>query len=613
MMTRLRILSLSLAVAACLTACSEPKPPAASVSASAAVPVSSAAPATAAVDEEETVPGWQPVVPTISLEQVPATLARAQQSLAAGLVERGNSPGPGALELYLAVQRVDAGNVAAAQGLEATLARLQSNVPSLVQAGRLAEAAHVEELVSITQPTHADAAATREVIARGRQAQALMQQASAAAAKGHVVSPAGTNALELSGKALVQIPGFAPALKARQAWQRDRLRRAWRAASEEDYLRADALLSEARRLHPEAVETQVMTLRIIELRQALTDVLLDQGNAAVDKLELDRADQSLAHVARIAAQPAGVAALKERIHLARHYGPFLPAQSFTEDLAAGGKGPAMVVIPYGSFQMGTPADQPGHDATESPEHPVTFERGFAIARDETSVAEFRRFVVATGYRSVATREGRSAVYDEKGGMMTEHEGVDWRRDHLGRAAAPNLPVMHVAFEDAQAYAAWLSRQTGEVYRLPSEAQFEYVLRAGTSTVYPWGNAAPDRLVGNLTGAADQSGSGRRWANAIPNYRDGFWGAAPVGQFPVEGFGTRDLIGNLAEWTLDCWHDSYQRAPGDGSAWVNPGCTQRVVRGASWASSLDQARSGFRLPTDSNTTGARLGFRVVREL
>ncbi len=613
-MTRLRILSLSLAVAACLSACSDPEPPARAVPAPA---VASAAAGAASTDAPAVVvdeaAAWQPVEPTISAEQVPATLARAQQSLGAGLVERGNSPGPGALELFLAVQRVDPANTAAAQGLAATLATLQATVPALVQAGRISEAAHVGEVVAIVQPAHADAAATRAAIANGRAAQTLVAEATAAAAKGQVVTPAGNNAFELSAKALAKVPGFVPALEARRAWQRDRLRRAWRAASDEDYRRADVLLSEARRLYPGAVDTQVMTLRIIELRQALTDALLDQGNAAVDKLDLDRADQSLAHLERIAAQPAGGAALKQRIHLARHYGPFLPAQSFAERLAAGGNGPTMVVIPYGRFQMGTANDQPERDAAEGPQHAVAFARGFAIARDETTVAEFRRFVVASGYRSVATRAGRSAVYDEKGGMMTEHEGVDWRRDHLGRPAAPNLPVMHVAFEDAQAYSAWLSRQTGQAYRLPSEAEFEYVLRAGNPGVYPWGNAAPDRVVGNLTGAADQSGSGRRWANAIAGYRDGFWGAAPVGQFPPERFGTRDMIGNVAEWTLDCWHESYQRAPGDGSAWVNPGCTQRVVRGASWASSLDQARSGFRLPTDSTTTGARLGFRVVREL
>ena len=84
-------------------------------------------------------------------------------------------------------------------------------------------------------------------------------------------------------------------------------------------------------------------------------------------------------------------------------------------------------------------------------------------------------------------------------------------------------------------------------------------------------------------------------------------------FPVEPFGTFDMIGNVAEWTLDCWHDSYQRAPVDGSAWVNPGCPRRVVRGASWSSAPDQARSAARQSAPAATTTARLGFRVVREL
>ena len=611
-MTRLRLLLLSLAAAASLSACGEEKTPVRAAGAPAPVPAATV-PAPAASDASTTKPAWHPAVPVITAEQVPATLLRARQSLSAGLVEQGNSPGPGALELYLAVLRIDAANVDAVRGLDETLSTLQSTVPALVQAGRLDEAAHVGDAVAIAQPAHSGRAATVAAIAQGRDAQALVTAANAAAAKGHVVTPAGANALELSAKALQRVPGFVPALEARQRWQAGQLARAWRAASNEDYAGAEALLADARRLRPDANDTLVMTLRIIELRQALTDALLGQGNAAVNKLELDRADQSLAHVARIAAQPAGVAALKQRIHLARHYGPFLPAQVFAEAIAAGGKAPAMVVIPYGRFMMGSPDDQPGRDAAEGPEHPVSFARGFAIARDEVTVADFRRFIVASGYQTVATRSGRSAVYDTKGGVMTVHEGVDWRRDHLGRPATPDLPVMHVAFEDAQAYAAWLSRQTGQVYRLPSEAEFEYVLRAGKRSAYPWGDAAPDRVVGNLTGAADQSGSGRRWANAIAGYRDGFWGVAPVGRFPVEGFGTRDMIGNLSEWTLDCWHENYQRAPGDGSAWINPGCTQRVVRGASWASSLDQARSGFRLPTDSTTTGARLGFRVVREL
>ena len=184
---------------------------------------------------------------------------------------------------------------------------------------------------------------------------------------------------------------------------------------------------------------------------------------------------------------------------------------------------------------------------------------------------------------------------------------------MGREASATLPVVHVAWADAVAYARWLSTQTGQRYRLPSEAEFEYVLRAGRQTLSPWGPLAPRAVVGNLTGDGDLSRTGRRWSNAMPGYRDAFWGPAPVRSFPAEGFGTFDTIGNVAEWTLDCWHDSYQRAPVNGTAWVNPGCPQRVVRGSSWGSSLDQARSAARLPMDSDTTTARLGFRLVREI
>jgi formylglycine-generating enzyme required for sulfatase activity len=273
----------------------------------------------------------------------------------------------------------------------------------------------------------------------------------------------------------------------------------------------------------------------------------------------------------------------------------------------------MVVVPFGSFRMGTADDGAEGLGAERPAHDVVFARGFAIGRAEVTVGEFGRFVEATGFRSHATRVGHSIVYDEKGGVLSEHEGVDWRRDHVGRIAAPGLPVVHVTFDDARAYARWLSAQTRAHYRLPSEAEFEYVLRAGTVTPYPWGSGPPRRVVGNLPGDGDLSRSMRRWGNAIPGYRDAFWGPSPVRNFGAERFGTFDMIGNVSEWTLDCWHDSYRRAPVDGSAWVNPGCTQRVVRGASWASALEQARSASRLPVDATTSNARLGFRVVREL
>jgi formylglycine-generating enzyme required for sulfatase activity len=198
--------------------------------------------------------------------------------------------------------------------------------------------------------------------------------------------------------------------------------------------------------------------------------------------------------------------------------------------------------------------------------------------------------------------------------MAEHEGVDWRRDFLGRDAADDRPVVHVNFEDAQAYVEWLSAQTGARYRLPSEAEWEYVLRAGERAEYPWGDdVPPPKGIGNLSGEGDKSSVGRSWGTPIRDYTDFHWGTAPVRSFAAEPWGTFDMVGNVSEWVLDCWHDSYRRAPLDGSAWVNPGCPQRVVRGASWASALEPARSAARMAADAKSTQPWLGFRVVREI
>ena len=358
-----------------------------------------------------------------------------------------------------------------------------------------------------------------------------------------------------------------------------------------------------------AIEAQAQALRDNDLVRWSRLGLPPELHARTEALW----NRRLAEAEQVSLQAQGLDGLRERIELARHYGHFRPGQVFREPLASGGEAPEMVVLAYGSFRMGSPEDESGRLENEGPRHEVAFDRGFAIARNETTVAEFRAFVEASGHRSVATRRGRSTVYDEKGGVMGEHGRVDWRRDYAGSPAPPELPVVHVAFEDAEAYAAWLSAQTGQRYRLPSEAEFEYALRAGRQEAWPWGDGLPTRVVGNLTGDGDESRLKRKWANAIPDYADGHWGPAPVRSYPAEAFGTFDLVGNVSEWVLDCWHDSYRRAPRDGSAWVNPGCSDRVIRGASWASSLDRARSAYRQSTPADTTNARVGFRVVREL
>ena len=263
--------------------------------------------------------------------------------------------------------------------------------------------------------------------------------------------------------------------------------------------------------------------------------------------------------------------------------------------------------------MGSARDEQGHCKNEGPRHTVRFARGFALARSEITVAQFRAFVQATGYVASAQQSGRSAIYDERTGSLADRPGVTWEHDYAGRAASGNLPVIHVSWEDALAYADWLTRGSGQRYRLPSEAEFEYAVRADSTEAYPWGEAMPARVIGNLTGDGDRSETRRSWNNAFPGYSDGYWGPAPVRSFEANRFGLHDIHGNVSEWVEDCWHESYQRAPNDGSAWVNRGCAERVIRGASWASAPEQVRAAFRIYARPDTTSARVGFRVARDI
>jgi formylglycine-generating enzyme required for sulfatase activity len=121
------------------------------------------------------------------------------------------------------------------------------------------------------------------------------------------------------------------------------------------------------------------------------------------------------------------------------------------------------------------------------------------------------------------------------------------------------------------------------------------------------------VVENLTGSGDVSRSRRSWSVAFENYDDEHWGPAEVGSFKPNPFGLYDIGGNVGEWVRDCWHETYLRAPTDGSAWVNPGCGQRVIRGGYWASSPAQTRAAFRLFARPDHSDARVGFRIARDL
>lgn len=287
-------------------------------------------------------------------------------------------------------------------------------------------------------------------------------------------------------------------------------------------------------------------------------------------------------------------------------------QIFTDRIGKGLYGPEMLVIGAGKFKLGAPNRDKQAQASEKPAHTVTLADPFAISRAEITVAEFGLFTRMSGYKTVAETRGSSKVYDLASGRLIEGRLVDWRHDHLGKPARQDNPVVHVAYEDAKAYADWLHDLTGKAYRLPTEAEWEYVLRAGGETLYPWGDKVKRIEKGNLSAERDVFPNGRTLRNAIDGYGDGYWALAPVRRYSSEGFGTFDMLGNVAEWVEDCWHENYRRAPATGEAWVNPGCRQRVVRGSSWLSAAEQTRSSFRMPVDADDTGPLLGFRLVRE-
>lgn len=265
--------------------------------------------------------------------------------------------------------------------------------------------------------------------------------------------------------------------------------------------------------------------------------------------------------------------------------------------------PEMVVLPVGSYRMGSPSNEWARRDDEGPVHKVTIAAPFALGVYEVTVAEFGQFADEEGYRQ--GRSCRTYEYGEYG-----HRGRDWRNpgfDQSGRH-----PVVCVNWNDAQAYAAWLSRKTGEEYRLPSESEWEYAARAGTARAQPWRGTS--RQCSNANGGdAILEERYSEWPLAVASCRDGHVHTAPAGSLGANGWGLHDMLGNVGEWTEDCWNDSYAGSPSDGSAWEHGECDMRVLRGGSWLHSPAILRTAKRFPESSGNRSNFFGFRVARTL
>ena len=262
--------------------------------------------------------------------------------------------------------------------------------------------------------------------------------------------------------------------------------------------------------------------------------------------------------------------------------------------------PQMVGIPAGKFVMGSPAGEQGRFDSEGPQHVVSV-RAFALGKYPVTSEEFLTFLRETGYQPLPCNAMLNTRWHSEGGRAYPPFDEEPRR----------WPASCLDWKDAQAYIKWLNAKvqherpelakSSGPYRLPSEAEWEYAARAGTATARWWGDA-----IG--MGNANCNGCGSKWDNHV---------LTDVDSFAPNPFGLFAMLGNVWQWTADCWHRSYVGAPTDGRAWVDASCTDHVLRGGSWDNVplfvRSAARSRGQADGGEYDYSSVAGFRVARTL
>lgn len=277
-----------------------------------------------------------------------------------------------------------------------------------------------------------------------------------------------------------------------------------------------------------------------------------------------------------------------------------PGTEFTDCDAC----PVMVVVPGGQFKMGSLEGEA--DRLEGPMHDVRIDYSFAVGKFEVTYAQFEAFV----RESTHIPAERCIVFTDKWEAL---ENTSWRNPGYGRAPLATEPVGCISWLDAKAYVAWLSAKTGKRYRLPSESEWEYVARAGTTTRYYWGDAADDICErANLFDASGRRASDLAYVSA--DCDDGYPFTAPVGSFPPNPFGLYDITGNVWEWAEDCYAMPYPPDLADGSSYQVEGeCKLRSIRGGGWITSVPRQRPAFRGRDPEPLVFVPFGLRVARDL
>lgn len=267
--------------------------------------------------------------------------------------------------------------------------------------------------------------------------------------------------------------------------------------------------------------------------------------------------------------------------------------------------PDMVVIPAGRFVMGAPKEDEDRHQDEAPIHKVAIGTPFALATTEVTRDQFAAFAEDTGHDM---DDGDCYLADDKGGHSDDK--ANWLAP--GFAQTGSEPAVCVSWRDAEAYAAWLSDRTGQNYRLPTEAEWEYAARAGRRGFFPWDEDSDDDAcrIGN---SFDKQGLTHFPAQEPSPCDDGVIFTAPVGSYQPNRFKLFDMAGNVWEWVEDCYRPNYKNAPSDGSAVISDSCAEHAARGGSWIDGQWDFRFARRYNVDGWGRENILGFRLARDL
>jgi formylglycine-generating enzyme len=274
------------------------------------------------------------------------------------------------------------------------------------------------------------------------------------------------------------------------------------------------------------------------------------------------------------------------------------------------KCPEMVVLPTGIFSMGsTQAVRKWYlknggterfSSRELPRHIVKINGSIAIAKYEITRAQYKIFMNTTK----RTQKTGCYVYTNKWQFDSDKNWHD-----PGFPQAENDPVVCVSWKDAKAYAEWLSDRTGMTYRLPSEAEWEYAARGGSTSMRYWGNDANNVLSCKFANVRDNKNFKTKTFSCADEYPY----TSPVGSFHANNFGLYDMLGNVWEWVEDCFNQNYIGAPSDGLPWIHGDCRSRVLRGAGWAYAPRNLRAARRGKDQASKRSGGIGFRVLKEL